>query len=103
MFGEVSYLMNPGSLTTVQLVGVEKNIQTKEYTCIQLLCLCLRFSFEVKVFFTLCLFGRCRKGLDWLSVWGNISAGACGDCKHVFLLWSEDMHANTIKAFQNKP
>lgn len=34
MFGEVSYLMNPGSLTTVQLVGVEENIQTKEYTCI---------------------------------------------------------------------
>lgn len=50
MFGEVSYLMNPGSLTTVQLVGVEENIQTKEYTCIQLLCLCLRLSFEVKVF-----------------------------------------------------
>lgn len=26
MFGEVSYLMNPGSLTTVQLVGVEKKL-----------------------------------------------------------------------------
>lgn len=33
--------MNPGSLTTVQLVGVEENIQTKEYIRVSSCCVCV--------------------------------------------------------------
>lgn len=49
--------MNTGSLTTVQLVGVEENIQTKEYiyTCIYLVTMFV-FTIHFKFRFSPSLF-----------------------------------------------
>lgn len=46
--------MNPGSLTTVQLVGVEENIQTKEYIRVSSCCVCVYDSvLKLRLFYPL--------------------------------------------------
>lgn len=98
--------MNTGSLTTVQLVGVEENIQTKEYiyTCIQSLCLCVRFSFKFRsfpLFVYLVSVGKGKVGCQFGAIYHREPVAITNMC---FLSGQKtDTNTNTNNAFRNKP